>query len=180
MFRQDHRHLSALLVRPGEPKERVELTGSARRLAWAAASAARCSVPADAAIWVACEALQAAPAATTDLCRELTVRTTPSAQGSALQLWVRQLRAGGAFTDDTLPFVWAPTRLRLGEHPDDMGAALDLAADPADLRAMLDAECAAAAAGLTLSAAAALSWPAGNADAASRHPQGRSLRPAPR
>lgn len=178
MFRHDHRHSFPLLVRPGEPKARIELTGSATQLARAAASAARCSVPADAAIWIAYEAAQAHPAATTEFCRELTVRTEPSAQGAGLQLWVRQLRAGSFFNDDTLPLAWVPTRLRLGEHPDVLVAALELAADPADLRALLDAECAAAAAGLTLSAAAAFSWPAGTADATPGRPRSRSLRPA--
>lgn len=167
MFRQNHCHSVALLVRPSEPKERVELTAFAARLASAAASAARCSVPVDAAIWIACEVLQVAPVASADFCRELTVRTAPAARGSTLQRWVLQLRGGAAFTDDTLPYVWTPTRLHLGEQPDIVEAALALAAEPADLRAVLDAECAAAAAGLTVSEAAALSWPAGTADATS-------------
>jgi hypothetical protein len=181
MFRQDHRHLTALLVRPGDTKERVELTGSAERLAWASASAARCRVPTDAAIWIAYEALQTAPAATKEFCLGLTVSTTPSVRDAGLQLWVRQLRAGSAFTSDTLPLMWSPTRLRLSEYPAAVDAALDLAADPANLRAILDAECAAAAAGLTLSAAAAeFSWPAGTADPASGRQCSQTRRPAPR
>jgi hypothetical protein len=71
-------------------------------------------------------------------------RPAPGTASASVDAWVRTLRGAGGAVPDTLPDVLAPARLRLGQRPELVDAALELAGDSRMLRVLLDAESAAA------------------------------------
>lgn len=157
-IRQDFRHLGPLLVRPGEPKVPLSLRADARLIAEAAAGAAICGVPLDVALWTVAESLRIAGEDGGTTCGRVPIELTPVPKTSlpnGMSAWLRQLRVGCGYCEDSLPITWAPARLRLDSGSPVWGQAAALAADTARLRSVLDAECAAAAAGLTLTLAIA-------------------------
>src|SRR4051812_43333601 len=121
-----------LLICPGEFRERVRLTAAPSALAAAAASAAACRVPVDVAVAVSAEAALAAGDDAWDLvdaAASLAARATPGAPDVAIHAWIRTLRGAGGARPDKLPDVLAPGRLRLGQRPELVDAALALAGD---------------------------------------------------
>lgn len=136
----------------------ISLRVDARLLANAAAGAAICKVPLDVALWTAAESQRIAGGDDEIVCGRVPIALAPVPRANlpaGTAAWLRQLRLGCGFCEDGLPTTWVPSRLGLesGSRVWDQAAAL--AADTARLRSVLDAECAAAAAGLTLTQAIA-------------------------
>jgi hypothetical protein len=155
---RETRRPSALLVRPGATSTPLRLVAPIRALSLAAIAAGHCDVPVDAAIATAIELVSVAPHADADAVRCLTVTLRPSrlppARGETS--WIRQLRTGCSWREDTLPVVWVPAEIAEAATAERVLAALAWIAVPLRLRALLDLECAAMRAQVSLSDAFAM------------------------
>lgn len=167
-FRQEFRqNTPSMLARPGDPKAAVRLDGDVWDIAAAAAAAAACRVPVDVAVWVTGELLVADPGANATTVHATTARLVPAkrGRGTGHSAWIHQLRHGSPWAEDTLPTVWMPVRVVRTLNAADIDRAVAATSDQGLLRSALGLECAAAAAGLTLSeavsrrAAARAGWP---------------------
>lgn len=114
-------------------------------------------MPVDAAIATAVQLATAAPDAGQAAIRELTVALCPSSGTlpPAERAWIRQLRAGCKWCQDTLPLVWLPAPVADAAIQDQILAGVLWAGCQTRLRALLDLECAAMRAQIPLAEALA-------------------------
>jgi len=147
-----------LRVRPGETSTRTRLSVSGRALAGAAAAAAYCRVPVDAAIASAVQLATVEPDASEEDVRRLTVGLRPSRSvlTAAENDWIRQLRHGCSWYQHKLPVVWLPAAVLQAASPEQVLAGVSWASEPQRLRALLDLECAAIRGGVAPAEAFAL------------------------
>lgn len=136
---------AALLLRPLAHRARLQLDAPVRMFSLAAVAAGHCRVPVDAAIATGIHLAMIAPDATDDAVRALTATLRPSraALTPGEMAWIRQLRVGCSWCENTLPVVWLPFTIVEAASQEQILAGMARAGDPLGLRALLDLECAA-------------------------------------
>lgn len=131
---------------------RLRLTVPARAVTLAHFAAAHCRVPVDVAIATGIDAVKAAPEATVRdvLDRTVALKPTSEALPCGARQWMLQLRAGCSWHEDDLPFVWLPAEVLDDVSEDQIALGVQWAGETMLLRALLDLECAATRAGVSL------------------------------
>lgn len=147
LYRQLTTDAPVTLTRPDDDPRTVWLRARARDLARASVAAGRARVPADAAIWLCCDAVRTIDAGELD--DVLAAIEMPRHQHvpDELRLWFAQLRDGSGWHEPQLPRITMPADIADEITPAITQAGVQVAADLARLNAVLRAEAAAVSSG---------------------------------